>query len=193
MLRIGIIVGSTRPGRKARAVAEWVHDQGAGRPDAQFEVVDLADFDLTHLDEPVPALFGQYSHDHTHTWSATISALDAFVAVVPEYNQSFPGALTTALDFLYEEWNNKAIGFVGYGVGGGGRSVEQLRHVAAALKLADVGPQVALHLSTDVVDGQVVGQRPLDQLGAVIDDLLAWRPHDADVVASGALRTRRPA
>ncbi|MQA15572.1 MAG: hypothetical protein GEV09_15810 [Pseudonocardiaceae bacterium] len=92
MLRIGIIVGSTRPGRKARAIAEWVHGQGAGRPDAKFEVVDLADYDLAHLDEPIPAVFGQYSHDHTRAWSATISGLDAFVVVVPEYNHSFDEA-----------------------------------------------------------------------------------------------------
>src|SRR5579862_7217758 len=54
MLKIGIIVGSTRPGRKAAAVAMWVHDLLKGRNDAEFEVVDIEQYKLPLLDEPVP-------------------------------------------------------------------------------------------------------------------------------------------
>jgi len=37
MLKIGIIVGSTRPGRKVAAVAKLVHDILKSRKDTEFE------------------------------------------------------------------------------------------------------------------------------------------------------------
>ena len=54
MIRIAIIVGSTRPGRKADSVAKWVHAIASRRTDAEYEVVDIQDYDLPLLDEPVP-------------------------------------------------------------------------------------------------------------------------------------------
>ena len=43
MTKIGIIIGSTRPGRNGEAVARWVHETAAQRTDADFEIVDLLD------------------------------------------------------------------------------------------------------------------------------------------------------
>ena len=56
MIKVGIIVGSTRPGRKAAAVAKWVHDLLKNRNDAEFEIVDIEDYKLPLLDEPVPPI-----------------------------------------------------------------------------------------------------------------------------------------
>jgi NAD(P)H-dependent FMN reductase len=61
MLNMGIILGTTRPGRNGEAVARWVHRLAGRRTDARFELVDIADFDLPLLDEPVPPSMGQYS------------------------------------------------------------------------------------------------------------------------------------
>jgi NAD(P)H-dependent FMN reductase len=69
MLKIGIIVGSTRPGRKAAAVAKWVHDILKSRKDAEFEIVDIEDYKLPLLDEPVSPRMHQYSKPHTKTWN----------------------------------------------------------------------------------------------------------------------------
>ncbi len=102
MLKIAIIIGSTRPGRKAEAVARWVYDIAAKRSDASFEVVDIADFDLPLLDEPIPPIMNQYSKPHTKAWAAKIASFDAFVFVTPEYNHSTSGALKNAIDFLYQ-------------------------------------------------------------------------------------------
>jgi len=79
MLKVAIIIGSTRPGRKGVAVARWVYDIAARRGDASFEVVDIADFDLPLLDEPLPPIMNQYSKPHTRAWAAKIAAFDAFV------------------------------------------------------------------------------------------------------------------
>jgi NAD(P)H-dependent FMN reductase len=70
MLNVGIIIGSTRPGRKAEAVARWVHEHAKQRGDASFELVDIAEYDLPLLDEPVPPAMGKYSKEHTKRWAA---------------------------------------------------------------------------------------------------------------------------
>jgi NAD(P)H-dependent FMN reductase len=112
MLKVAIILGSTRPGRNGEAVAKWVCDIAKKRTDAEFEYVDIKDYELPLLDEPNPASLGKYSKDHTKVWSAKIDSFDAFVFVTPEYNYGIPGALKNAIDSLYKEWNNKVAGIV---------------------------------------------------------------------------------
>src|ERR1700720_3887638 len=93
MLKVGIIVGSTRPGRKAAAVAEWVYNLLKSRNDAEFEIVDIEDYKLPLLDEPVPPIMHQYGKAHTKRWSDKIASLDAYVFVTPEYNHATSAAL----------------------------------------------------------------------------------------------------
>ena len=176
MINVGIIVGSPRPGRKAEAVARWVHEIAKKRTDASFEVVDIADFKLPLLDEPMPPSMGQYSHPHTKAWAAKIAGFDAFVFVTPEYNHSTSGALKNAIDFLWREWNDKAAGFVGYGGAGGTRAVEHLRLVMAEVKVADVRAQVALSLFTDFENYVTFKPAPHQEraVTAMLDDLIAW-------------------
>src|SRR5438132_13533366 len=184
MLRVAIIVGSTRPGRKGEAVARWVHEIAASRGDAEFELVDIMDYDLPLFDEPLSAIFGRYSKDHTKAWSAKIASFDAFVFVTPEYNHATSGALKNAIDYLYHEWNNKAAGFVGYGGAGGTRAVEQLRLVMGELQIADVRAQVALSMFTDFENYTVFkpGPRQESSVNAMLDQVIAW---------GGALKTLR--
>jgi NAD(P)H-dependent FMN reductase len=186
MINIGIIIGSTRPGRNGEHIARWLHDLAAKRDDARFEIVDLADYDLPHLDEPVAAAMNQYTKDHTKEWSARIAAFDGFVFVTPEYNHSTSGALKNAIDFLYWEWCDKAAGLVGYGVDGGVRAAEHLRQVLGQLKVADVPAQVSLSLYHDFENMSVF--RPAghqeERVSLMLDQVVAW---------SGALRPLRTA
>ncbi|MEU1301420.1 NADPH-dependent FMN reductase [Streptomyces shenzhenensis] len=147
-LRIAVILGSTRPGRNGKAVADWVIEQAAGR-DASYELVDLADYSLPLLDEAIPPSAGQYQGEHTKEWAQTIAQYDGFVFVTPEYNHSTSGALKNALDYVYTEWNDKAAAFVGYGGLGGARAVEHLRGIASELQLAHVRQQLGFSLITD--------------------------------------------
>jgi NAD(P)H-dependent FMN reductase len=176
MTKIGIIIGSTRPGRNGEAVARWVHEHASLRDDAEFELIDLLDYQLPHLDEAVPPTMGQYAKEHTKAWAAKIASLDGFVFVTPEYNHSTSGALKNAIDFLYAEWNNKAAGFVSYGSVGGARAVEHLRLICAELQIATVRSQVALSLFTDFVNftefkPSEVHLQPLD---VMLTQLIAW-------------------
>jgi NAD(P)H-dependent FMN reductase len=176
MLNVAIIIGSTRPGRKAEAVARWVHDIASKRSDASFEVVDIASFDLPLLDEPLPPSMNQYARPHTKAWAAKIATFDGFVFVTPEYNHSTSGALKNAIDFLFREWNDKAAGFVGYGGYGGTRAVEHLRLIMGEIKIAAVRAQVALSLFTDFENFSTFKPRPQQEaaVNAMLDDLVPW-------------------
>jgi NAD(P)H-dependent FMN reductase len=184
MLKIAIITGSTRPGRNGEAVAKWVYEIAKKRRDAEFELVDIKDFELPLLDEPVPPSMGQYSKPHTKRWAVKISSFDGFVFVTPEYNHGISGALKNAIDFLFAEWNNKAAGFVSYGSVGGARAVEQLRLVLAEVQIATVRNQVLLSLFTDFENYTVFKPDPRHEKTAsgVFDQVVAW---------SSALRSLR--
>src|SRR5258706_3256326 len=149
MLRIAIILGSTRPGRNGEAVAKWVHEIAKKRTDAEFELVDIKDFNLPLLDEPMPPIMGQYSKPHTKAWATRIGSFDGYVFVAPEYNHGISGALKNAIDFLFAEWNNKAAGFVSYGCAGGALAVVQLSLGLAVVQIATVRNQVFLSIFYD--------------------------------------------
>ncbi|WP_181784686.1 NADPH-dependent FMN reductase [Pseudonocardia pini] len=179
-IRIAIIVGSTRPNRRGGLVGEWVR-QGAEELGHTVEVVDLAAWDLPLLDEPNPAIHGDYANPHTRDWAATVAGFDAFVFVVPEYNHSFPAALKNAIDFLFAEWNDKAAGLVGYGVQAGVRGIEALRPVLSEVKVAHVRTQVCLNLMTDFVltgptDVGRIEPAPYQReaLAQLLDEVVAW-------------------
>lgn len=176
MLRIAIIIGSTRPGRQSEAVANWVYEIARKRKEAEFELVDIKDYNLPLLDEEIPPSMGQYHKDHTKAWAAKIDSFDAFIFVTPEYNHSMTGALKNALDFIYKEWNNKAAGFVSYGSAGGARAVEQLRLIMGELQIADVRAQVMLSLFTDFENFSVFkpAAHHENSVNTMLDQVVAW-------------------
>ncbi len=186
MLRIAIVTGSTRPGRNNEAVARWVHElaRAEKRADAEFELVDIADYKLPHLDEPMPPSTGKYVHAHTKAWSEKIKSFDAYVFVTPEYNHGPSAALKTAIDCLHGEWANKAASFVSYGSMGGVRAVEHLRLVLAALDIATVRAQVMLSLFTDFEAFKTLKPAPhhAGEVHTMLDQLVRW---------GSALRTLR--
>jgi NAD(P)H-dependent FMN reductase len=176
MTKIGIILGSTRPNRNGEQVAKWVYDIATKRSDATFELVDLRDYPLPHLDEGIPPSLGQYQNEHTKQWAAKIASFDGFVMVTPEYNHSTSGVLKNAIDYLYAEWNNKAVGFVSYGSVGGARAAEHLRLIAGELQMADVRQQVALSLATEFENYRDFkpGEYNLAALDTLLDQVVAW-------------------
>src|SRR5438270_3865581 len=184
MLRIAIIIGSTRPGRNGESVARWVYEIAQQRSDAEFELIDIKDFNLPLLDEPVPPSLGQYTKEHTKAWAAKIDSFDAYVFVTPEYNHGTSAALKNAIDFLYGEWVNKAAGFIAYGGALGTRAVESLRLVMGELQVATVRAQVGLSLFTDFENFSLFKPTPGQEksVNAMFDQVIAW---------GGALKTLR--
>src|SRR2546425_6409345 len=175
-LRIAIIIGSTRPGRNGEAVAKWVYEIAQERTDAEFELVDIKDFNLPLLDEPMPPIMGQYSKPHTKAWAAKIGSFDGYVFVTPEYNHGVPGALKNAIDFLFREWNDKAAGFVSYGGAGGARAGEQLPLGMAEGQMATVRNQGLLSMFTDFENFSVFkpDARHEKSVNTMFDQVIAW-------------------
>ena len=177
MIKIAIITGSTRPRRVNEQVAKWAFEKAKERPDAEFELVDIADYNLPLFDEPLSPFWKNYSNEHTKRWSEKIASYDGYVFVTPEYNHSTSGALKNAIDYLYHEWANKAAGFVSYGGSANGiRAVEHLRLIMGELMVADVRPQVALSLITDFEEYTLF--KPTaeheKQLHFMLDQVTAW-------------------
>lgn len=176
MTRIGVVVGSTRPGRQAEKVGTWFQGFFQERhPFVDVRLLDLLDFDLPLLDEQHPAALGSYEREHTRTWACAVESCDGFVFVTPEYNHSTTAALKNSIDFLFAEWNDKAAGLVTYGVAGGLRAAEHLRQILAEVKVACVRTSVGLSLDTDFDNG---GPAPRPQQEAAAErmtlELLSW-------------------
>jgi NAD(P)H-dependent FMN reductase len=175
-LRIAIILGSTRPGRKGKDVADWVAARAGARTTAHYDLVDLVDNPLPHIDEPMPPTLGQYAGEHTKAWAEKIGSYDGFVFVTPEYNHSTSGVLKNAIDYLYAEWNNKAAAFVSYGSLGGARAIEHLRGICSELQIAHVRQQLSFSMFTDFENFSVFAPGPQHDEAAVtlFDQLESW-------------------
>jgi NAD(P)H-dependent FMN reductase len=175
-LKIAIILGSTRPGRNGKAVADWVVEKASARTGADYELIDLLDYPLPHLDEALPPSMGAYAGEHTKAWAAKIAAYDGFIFVTPEYNHSTSGVLKNAIDYLYGEWNNKVAAFVSYGALGGARAIEHLRGISSELQMAHVRQQLSFSMFTDFENFSVFAPGPQhdDAATLLFDQLESW-------------------
>ncbi|MDQ0269061.1 NAD(P)H-dependent FMN reductase [Cytobacillus purgationiresistens] len=177
-LNIGIILGSTRQGRVSPQVGEWVKGIADQRGDANYEIIDIADFNLPFLgttDGTEPGITA---------WSDKLASMDGFVFIVQEYNHSISGALKNAIDFARDEWANKAAGIVSYGSTGGARAAEHLRGILGELQVADVRTHPTLSMFTDFENFSEFKPQDLhqDNMKMMLDQVNAW---------SGALKTLR--
>jgi NAD(P)H-dependent FMN reductase len=177
MLKIGIILGSTRPGRVSPQVGNWVKEIADKRGDAEYEIVDIVDYNLPFLGDLSGA-------EHVKTWSEKLTSLDGFVFITAEYNHSIPGVLKNAIDLARDEWYNKAAGIVSYGSTGGARAAEHLRGILGELLVADVRIHPTLSLFTDFENFTTFkpAELHLDNINLMLDQVLAW---------SGALKSLR--
>ncbi|MCD6013205.1 MAG: NADPH-dependent reductase [Flavipsychrobacter sp.] len=178
MLNLKIILGSTRPGRKGEPVANWFYDMAIKHAKFRTELLDLAKINLPFLDEPQHPRLKKYEHQHTKEWSATIEPADAVVIVTPEYNYGYPAPLKNALDFIYQEWNYKPVGFVSYGgIAAGTRSVQMLKQVVNALKMVALTDNVNIPFIAKHVDenSKFVTDEHIDKsANSMLDELYKW-------------------
>ena len=170
MLKIGIVLGSTREGRVSPQVGAWVKELADKRGDAEYQIIDIADFKLPLLGEAGGDASGAAA------WSAQINGCDGFVFITQEYNHSITGALKNALDYLRNEWNNKAAGIVSYGSVGGARATEHLRGILSELSVAHVRVHPALSLFTDFENGSDFKPKDVqaDSVNQMLDQVISW-------------------
>jgi NAD(P)H-dependent FMN reductase len=186
MHRLNVIIASTRPGRVGAQVADWFVPIAREHGGFEVRVVDLAELNLPFLDEPEPAVEGRgYVHEHTRRWSAITDVADAFVFVMPEYNNGYSAPLKNAIDYLYEEWAYKPVAFVSYGMSSAGlRAVNMIKQVVTNLRMMPVSDPVSIPLRQALdADGRLVATPRMDRAASdLLDELRRL---------SGALSTLR--
>jgi NAD(P)H-dependent FMN reductase len=177
MLKLNVVVVSTRPERVGLAVGQWFHRKAVahGRFEAVF--VDLQEFALPLLDEPEHPKLRKYTKPHTHAWSRSVESADAFTLVTPEYNFGMPPTLLNAIDFVYTEWNYKPASFVSYGgVSGGLRSTQMAKVPLTSVKVMPIFEQVAIpFVSKQIADGTFTPTDSQDKAASgMLDELHRW-------------------
>lgn len=174
-----IIIGSTRPGRVGPSVARWIYERAVRVGSFDVELIDLAEVNLPMFDEPKYPRDGEYMHQHTKDWSATISRGDAFVFVVPEYNFGFNAAVKNAIDYLHAEWRYKPVGFVSYGgtVSAGIRAVQMLTQVVTGMGMVATADAVYIPFVQQFLDADRAlrpSQVLEDAAAAMLEELARW-------------------
>lgn len=194
--KIGIVVGSTRATRFADKPTQWIADIAKARGDAEFEIVDLRDFPLPFFEEAVSPAWGPSKSEVAQKWQKKVESLDGFVIVTAEYNRAPTAVLKNALDYAYNEWGKKAVAFVGYGMLGAARAIEQLRNIAVELQMAPT--RHGVHVAGNDFLGALQQGKPLGELehlnqGATVmlDQLVWWTralkaARDAETAAAEA-------
>ncbi len=180
-MKIKVILSSTRQGRAGEKFAQWVMDELTKRTDAEYELLDLRDYQFPYYDDELPASMLQipYELEVRRKWSEKIAGADGFIIITPEYNHGYPAVLKSALDAIYQEWNNKPVSFISYGgAAHGSRSVEQLRLVAIELQMAPI--REAVHVGIFEKDpvfhesGEIADQGFTKKLHNMVGQLLWW-------------------
>jgi len=181
-LNIKVIAGSTRQGRFSDKAAAWIAEEIKKQEEVIVEVLDLRDYNMPFFNEAVSPSFKQepYKNEAVARFTKKIEEGDAFVIVTPEYNHGTSGVLKNALDWVYQEWNNKTVAFVSYGSVGGARAIEQLRLNAIELQMAPI--REAVHIPGEQYFPVVFGKAKARDLFAsqsekaetMITQLLWW-------------------
>ena len=179
---IKVIVGSTREGRFSDKAAKWIAEEIKKQKNVEVEILDLRDYDMPFFNEPVSPSFKQepFKNEAVARFTKKIEEGDAFVMVTPEYNRGTSGVLKNALDWVYQEWNNKPVAFLSYGSVGGARAVEQLRLNAIELQMAPI--RSAIHISGERYFPVLFGKADMNELfnslsehaSTMIDQLMWW-------------------
>lgn len=174
-LRVAVITGSTRRDRFGPVPARWIVEQANRRGDLDVDPIDLLDADLPHIlagddeDEPAP--------DTVTALAPRLAAADAFIVVTPVYNRGYPGSLKNAIDWFYEEWSAKPVGFVSYGgISGGLFAIEQLRLVFSELHAVAIRNTVSFTNFWEKFDehGDPVDPEGVNAAAKAFLDQLTW-------------------
>jgi len=176
VIKIQIIIGSTREGRRSEMVARWIYDLAKTRKDAEFELLDLRDYPLPFFNEKGSPQSLNDEIPVAKKWRDKVSQADGYIIVSPEYNHGYPAVLKNALDYTYKPWNDKPVGFVSYGSVGGARAIEQLRLVSIELQMAPIETSIGLMKIREIFDenGKMKDDAYSKRVEGLLDNLILW-------------------
>jgi NAD(P)H-dependent FMN reductase len=178
MLKIKVILGTTRQQRLGEQPAKWIADKAKAKG-LDVEILDLRDYPLPFFDEamsPTMAVMkGAYPYPVSAKWTEKIGEADGFVMTVAEYNHGYAAVLKNAFDYVSKEWNKKPVAFVGYGSVGAARAVEQLRPVVAEQQMVSIRAAVHMVNPWGLLDDKgVLDMSSFDGAADTMLDQLVW-------------------
>jgi NAD(P)H-dependent FMN reductase len=199
VLRLQIVVGSTREGRQADAVLRWLAPIARAHGAFEVETLDLREWPLPFFQETMATLGDlknpTYSQPIVKKWNAKIAEGDAFLFLTPEYNHSVPGVLKNAIDsvFMSFAFRHKPMAMVGYSMGGGGgaRAVEHLAQIAFEIEMHALRSTVLIAMVQEAFDKEGAPKSPAlgTTLKILLDDLAWW----GDALKAARLKQLPPA
>lgn len=191
ILRIGIIIGSTRVGRIGPQVGAFLQEAIRSSPEGTEEVrsrtnvdiIDIKDFNLPIFDEPgLPNRLKsseEYKNEHTRVWSRHISKYDAFIFLSAQRNWGIPAELKNAIDYLFHEWKGKPALIVSYGGHGGVQCAEQIKIVTGAIGMRVVDKMINMKFPSFEYLQKIFDGEPLAFDAA--DEKATWSEHVPEI------------
>lgn len=170
---ITVISGTNRPGSTTRVIATAYSQllTGLGHENRLYSLEDLPrEFAFTDL-------YGKRSPAFQEQLETYILPAERFVAVLPEYNGTFPGIFKLLFDGIHpEHLRGKKVGLVGVANGRGGnlRGLDQLTAAMHYLQMF-VYPK---HLPLSLIKDHISADRQPDEA-----TLAALRTHAAGLAA----------
>lgn len=181
MTKIAVVIGSTRQGRQTDKLAKWAAKGFEGK--AEVEVLDLRDYPVPFIDEPVSPRYNpeRTPDPETKKWLDKVAEFDGFVFVTPEYNRSTSAVLKNAIDVIGHEIDDRPVALLGHGSTGGAQAVANLRMALPGIGAITI-PQALFfsdHLADSISDDgelkEEVAKRPYgpqSQLATQVEQLL---------------------
>ncbi len=168
MKKVALILGSTRQQRFGHTVAKWLMDEVNQQAQLLVEFFDLRDVALPFYDEPKPpmAIHRQFTNPIAQRWSNNMAASAGYIFVSPEYNHSYSAVLKNAIDYLWDEWQNKPYIIITYSPGaiGGARAGEHLRALLNYIGLQQCGElNITFAYQQFNENGQLINKELSDQ------------------------------
>lgn len=176
MSRILIVTGSVRPNSVNKVIVQAVKNELAGRSDVTASVADLGELSLPFFDAPTPPSADTYvvPHESVMRWKELVEDADGVIFAAPEYNHSLSAVQKNAIDWLYEEWNEKPVAFVGYGWHAGSHSLVQFKEIGTTLKWQLGETVTGLQFKKDLeLDGRFLDEAAVrSAVRATVDELI---------------------
>lgn len=171
MKKLLVVKSSVRNGRAADNVIEILNIE-LEKYDFDVSIADFRQMPLPFFDsELIPSHEGfAPTNENVQKWTKMVDEADAVLILAAEYNHSYTPVIKNAIDWVYREWKDKPVLFVGYGWAGGARAIKHLRDVFASnIAAKTIETEANLHFTKEInLDGSPIG----DQAGEEIDKVL---------------------
>lgn len=174
---ITIVTGSARPNSLGTKILPLVKAELEKSKDVTVQVADLKELNMPFVDsEVIPAAEGyEPSHDTVKKWQEIVQSSDGFVFLVPQYNNQISAIQKNAVDWLYDDWKDKTVSFVGYSWGGSEAVIEMMDKLMVKVGAKPLPTSAKLFFKKDIdLDGSLLDEKLVEKkIAETVKELLS--------------------